>query len=239
MAPSQAATPLISLERVSRLFDNGALTALSDVDLRIEPGERVAITGPSGSGKSSLISLMSGIDQPTSGQVRWRGEPVGSRRAWSALRATEITVVFQEFNLLPTLTAAENVEMALFGRGLSSRERGERARAALETVGLAHRSTHLPTRLSGGERQRVAIARSLVIGPTLLLADEPTGNLDRANAALIAELLFEQSCAHGSALVLVTHDEALAARCPRVVRLEDGRVIAGSGADPGDGEQAA
>jgi putative ABC transport system ATP-binding protein len=225
--------PLLMLERVSRAFDDGTIVALKSVDLAIRTGDCVAIVGPSGSGKSSVVNLMSGIDSPTSGHIRWNGEPVTSRRAWARLRRNGIGIVFQEFNLLPTLTASENVEMALIGRGVAADERRARAQGALERVGLGHRVGHLPHALSGGERQRVAIARSIVNAPHLLLADEPTGNLDSANAEVVAELLFNLQRDTGMTLVLVTHDEHLAARCTRCVRIRDGKIVEDSVRSPG------
>jgi putative ABC transport system ATP-binding protein len=169
--------------------------------------------------------MMSGIDAPTGGRVMWRGEPVTSRRAWTRLRSQDIGIVFQEFNLLPTLTAIENVELAQFGRGRSAVERRSRAAAALERVGLGARLAHLPHALSGGERQRVAIARSVVNTPKLLLADEPTGNLDSTNADMIADLLIGLQEASQTTLVLVTHDETLARRCRRQIRIKDGSIV--------------
>jgi predicted ABC-type transport system involved in lysophospholipase L1 biosynthesis ATPase subunit len=218
------ASPLIAFAGVGRAFDDGTIVALKSVDLEIRAGECVAILGPSGSGKSSIVNLLSGIDRPTAGRILWNGTAVKSRRAWARLRRNGIGIVFQEFNLLPTLTAAENVEMALMACGVPAAERLARAAAALERVGLAHRVKHLPHALSGGERQRVAIARSIVNAPRLLLADEPTGNLDSANAAIVAELLFNLQRDTGMTLVLVTHDERLAARCRRCVRMRDGEV---------------
>jgi putative ABC transport system ATP-binding protein len=218
------ARTLIALSGVSRSFDDGAIVALKSVDLAIDAGECVAILGPSGSGKSSIVNLLSGIDRPSGGSILWNGKPVASRRAWARLRRLEIGIVFQEFNLLPTLTAIENVEMALMGRGIPAEERRTRAEAALGRVGLAHRLTHLPHALSGGERQRVAIARAIVNAPRLLLADEPTGNLDSANSAIVSDLLFNLQRDTGTTLVFVTHDEHLAARCRRCVRMRDGAV---------------
>ena len=219
-------TALIALAGVSRGFDDGAIVALKSVDLAIEAGECVAILGPSGSGKSSIVNLLSGIDRPSGGRILWNGRPIASRRAWGRLRRNEIGIVFQEFHLLPTLTARENVEMALMGRGVAADARRERALAALTRVGLAHRLDHLPHALSGGERQRVAIARAIVNAPRLLLADEPTGNLDSANTQAVADLLFNLQRDTGMTLVLITHDEHLAARCTRRVHLADGRVTA-------------
>jgi putative ABC transport system ATP-binding protein len=223
--PSERAPPaVIALAGVSRTFDDGAIVALKSVDLEIDPGECLAILGPSGSGKSSIVNLLSGIDLPSGGRVLWNGRPVTSRRAWARLRRKDIGIVFQEFHLLPTLTARENVEMALMGHGIPAEERRERAEAALGRVGLAHRGKHLPHALSGGERQRVAIARAIVNAPRLLLADEPTGNLDSASTEAVADLLFNLQRDTGMTLVLVTHDEHLAARCRRCVRIRDGEV---------------
>ena len=156
----------------------------------------------------------------------WQGRPVSARRDWSALRGQAIGIVFQEFNLLPTLTSLQNVELALMGGGLAERFQRERAEAALERVGMAGRAAHLPAEMSGGERQRVAIARALVRRPALLLADEPTGSLDSGNAEAIAALLLRLPEEDGMTLLMVTHDPALAARCPRRIRMHDGTVAA-------------
>jgi len=225
-APDGLSTPpLIALAGVSRAFDDGAIVALESVDLAVHAGECVAILGPSGSGKSSIVNLLSGIDRPTGGRVLWNGRWIKSRRAWARLRRREIGIVFQEFNLLPTLTARENVEIALMGRGIAVAERRDLAAAALVRVGLGHRVKHLPYALSGGERQRVAIARAIVNAPRLLLADEPTGNLDSANADIVADLLFNLQRDGGMTLVLVTHDDDLAERCQRCVRMRDGKIV--------------
>ena len=223
--PDGLPPPLIALAGVSRAFDDGAIVALESVDLAIHAGECVAILGPSGSGKSSIVNLLSGIDCPTGGRVLWNGRWIKSRRAWARLRRREIGIVFQEFNLLPTLTACENVEIALMGRGIAAGERRELAEAALVRMGLAHRITHVPHALSGGERQRVAIARAIVNAPRLLLADEPTGNLDSANREIVADLLFNLQRDGGMTMVLVTHDDELAARCRRCVRMRDGKIV--------------
>jgi len=223
--PDDPAPPaMIALAGASRSFDDGAIVALNSVDLTIDAGECVAVLGPSGSGKSSIVNLLSGMDSPTGGRVLWNGTPVASRRAWARLRRKDIGIVFQEFHLLPTLTARENVEIALMGHGIKAEDRRVRAETALARVGLGHRVDNLPHALSGGERQRVAIARAIVNTPRLLLADEPTGNLDSANTDAVADLLFSLQRDTGMTLVLVTHDEHLAARCRRCVRIRDGEI---------------
>ena len=218
-------TPLIALRAVSRLYDGGAIAALTNVDLAIEAGDCVAVVGASGSGKSTLINLLCGIDFPSAGTVMWEGKAVRTQREWARLRRARIGIVFQEFNLIPTLTALENVELALFGRGLSAVRRQTRAAILLERVGLEARMHNLVTTLSGGERQRVAIARAVANEPRLLLADEPTGNLDSASAAIVTDLLFKLREDRDMTIVLVTHDDALAARCARRVRIKDGWIV--------------
>jgi ABC-type lipoprotein export system ATPase subunit len=215
---------LISLEGVSHSFDDGRVVALRNVHLTIGEGDSVAIVGASGSGKSTLILLMCGIRVPVTGRVLWRGIPITKPEQWTELRRTQIGIVFQEFNLFPTLTARENIEVAMFGTGLSPSECRCRSDAVLETVGLAERATHLPHELSGGERQRVAIARSIINNPRLILADEPTGNLDSVNAKAILDLLFELKQARGVTLVMVTHEPSYARRCARQIKIMDGQV---------------
>ena len=216
--------PLIQLEKISRIFECGLVVALREIDLTLCAGELVAVVGPSGSGKSCLVNVLGGCDMPTSGHIKWHGLELGPPD-WDDLRGSQIGIVFQDFLLLPTLTAIENVEMALLGRGIPARDRSKRAAELLHEVGLDARLHHLPNALSGGERQRVAIARSMANRPSLLLADEPTGNLDSANAATVFDLLLQIHRTRGASLLLVTHDEALAARCHRRIRMKDGRIV--------------
>ncbi len=214
-------TALIELNRVARSFDDGAVVAVRDVSLAVAAGDCISIVGPSGSGKSTLIQLMCGMDAPTSGTVAWNGSIMADRRQWTRLRAGEIGVVFQEFLLLPNLTAVQNVAAAISERAGAR----DKALAALERVGLAHRANHLPQQLSGGERQRVAVARGLVNDPKLLLVDEPTGSLDTENAAVVSRLLLDLQSRHGHALVMVTHDLELARRCAKQVAVRDGLIV--------------
>jgi putative ABC transport system ATP-binding protein len=203
----------------------GTLAILSEVSFRVLRGESVAIMGASGAGKSTLLALLAGLDEPTTGTIRLAGSELTEldEDGRAAVRARHVGFVFQSFHLLPSLTALENVMLPLELAG-----RGDARAAALEVlarVGLAERVGHYPRQLSGGEQQRVAIARAFVTGPDVLFADEPTGNLDAATGERIMELLFGLNAAAGATLVLVTHDQALAARCGRVIRLDAGRVV--------------
>jgi putative ABC transport system ATP-binding protein len=226
-APGEPA--LLQLEDLSRIYEVGGeeVRALDGVSFSIERGEWVAVVGQSGSGKSTLMNILGCLDTPTGGRYRIRGADVQglSDDALADLRNREIGFVFQTFQLLPRATALANVELPLVYRGLPRRERRERAEDALHAVGLAPRMHHRPNELSGGQRQRVAIARALVGDPSLLLADEPTGNLDTATGEDIMRL-FTELHSRGHTIVLVTHEPRLAARCPRAIRLSDGRVIA-------------
>ena len=220
---------LIELRDVTRLYRMGGETvaALAGVSLTIAKGELVAIIGSSGSGKSTLMNILGCLDTPTGGEYRIRGAEVRnlSDDELSHLRNREIGFIFQSFQLLPRATALKNVALPLVYRGLGAREREARARAALERVGLGHRVGHRPTELSGGQRQRVAIARALVTEPTLLLADEPTGNLDSTTGAEILQL-FKDLHEAGNTIVLVTHEPEIAKQCKRTIRISDGKIVA-------------
>ena len=221
-------TPLLHVEGLGKqvALPSGPLTILADVGFSIAAGEAFAIVGASGSGKSTLLSLLAGLDVPTSGRVQLGGGDLGAldEDGRAALRAEKVGFVFQNFQLLPALTALENVMLPLELRG--DRDAEAPARKVLEQVGLAERMTHYPRQLSGGEQQRVAIARAFVTRPALLFADEPTGNLDTTTGQQVIELLFRLNTEAGTTLVLVTHDERLAARCGRQLRLAGGRVQA-------------
>jgi len=200
---------------------------LQDVDLDIESGSFVALMGPSGSGKTTLLNLLAGIDRPTAGSVRVGGTEIGalSRSRLAAWRSTSVGYIFQLYNLVPVLTAYENVELPLLLHPLRAPERHRRVTEALGTVGLADRHAHYPRQLSGGQEQRVAIARAIVTQPALLLADEPTGDLDRASAAQVMDLLVRLNRERGQTIVMVTHDPATAARAGRTVHLDKGKIV--------------
>jgi putative ABC transport system ATP-binding protein len=202
----------------------GPVEILRGLDFSVEAGERVAVVGPSGSGKSTLIAVAAGLERPTRGQVRLLGQELGrlSEDGRAKLRRGRVSLVFQSFHLLPNMTAEENVAAPLEIAGAPKAT--QTARDWLGRVGLTARRTHYPHQLSGGEQQRVALARALATSPKLLFADEPTGNLDQANARHVADLIFELATETGAALVLVTHDEALAARADRVARMAGGRI---------------
>ncbi|MBX3481270.1 MAG: ABC transporter ATP-binding protein [Caulobacter sp.] len=222
-----AASPLV-LRAVTLTLPSaaGPVDILRGVDLTVEKGERVAVVGPSGSGKSSLIAVAAGLEKPTGGAVSLFGKDIGplSEDGRAKLRRGHVSLVFQSFHLLPNMTAEENVSAPLEIAGRSGAP--ALAREWLDRVGLSGRLTHYPHQLSGGEQQRVALARALAISPSLLFADEPTGNLDGANAVAVADLMFDLVGQTGAAMVMVTHDTALAARADRTVTMDNGRIAA-------------
>jgi ABC-type lipoprotein export system ATPase subunit len=221
---------LLAARSISKSYRLGAseVPALHDVSLDVSPGEFVAIRGPSGSGKTTLLNLLGLLDSPDLGEVRVGDVDAAalSENAKSDLRRDRFGFVFQTFNLIPTLTALQNVEAKLAPTGVGAAELRQRSLDLLGEVGLAERAEHLPSQLSGGEQQRVAIARALSTGPRVVLADEPTGNLDSTTGAEIVELLTALSEEHRQTVVLVTHDHDVAAKAQRVVRMQDGRVLA-------------
>jgi putative ABC transport system ATP-binding protein len=229
MTAARAIAPTYELEGATRSYgDNSTLVlALDALNLTIKQGEFVAVFGPSGSGKTTLLQLLGALDRPSGGSIRFEGqplEPLGDS-ALAELRLRAMGFIFQQFNLIPTLDAAENVEAALAPLAISRVERRETAGKHLEAVGLAPRAHHLPAQLSGGEQQRVAIARALARSPRVVLADEPTGNLDTRNGEMVMELLARLHSELQITLVLVTHDEWIAERADRVLRLADGRLV--------------
>lgn len=217
---------LLELKNISKIFKQASrlIEVLKSCDLILEQGQILSLLGPSGSGKSTLLSLIAGLDQPDSGKIIFSREDITSlsEEKWTTFRATHYGVVFQQFHLISHLTALENVMLPL--EILNKPKAKENALALLEKVELADRLTHYPDQLSGGECQRVAIARALVHQPPLLLADEPTGNLDVKTGSIITNLLFQLVKSQNTALILVTHDENLAARCDRILRLKEGKL---------------
>jgi putative ABC transport system ATP-binding protein len=223
--------PLIRLRGICKVFltDEVETHALEDVDLEIQPGEFVSIAGPSGCGKSTLLAILGLLEEPTSGEYLLKGQPVHRLGAAdrARIRNREIGFIFQAFNLIGDLTVLENVELPLAYRGLASGLRRKMAMEALERVGMAHRLKHYPSQLSGGQQQRVAVARALAGKPSILLADEPTGNLDSANSESVMDLLSELHKS-GSTICMVTHDPRYAQRASRTIHLFDGRVVPSS-----------
>ncbi|MBZ0160187.1 ABC transporter ATP-binding protein [Candidatus Methylomirabilis sp.] len=219
---------MIRLQQVAKIYPLGKVEAraLDGVTLAIGSGEFVALVGPSGCGKSTLLNLMAGIDRPTSGEVWLDGERLDclSDDSLARLRRSKVGIVYQFFNLLPTLTARENVALPLLLNGLKRREIEERVEQGLQRVGLTHRAEHWPHELSGGEQQRVAIARAIVAGPRVVLADEPTGNLDSVAGGAVLDLLDELHQDHGQTIVLATHSQEAVRRAGRIVHLRDGRI---------------
>jgi putative ABC transport system ATP-binding protein len=219
---------IVQFEKVSKTYGaGGEVHALDAVDLEVRLGDRLAIMGPSGSGKSTLLNLISGLDRPTSGLVRFDGRDLAEMNdnERTRLRREKIGMVFQTFNLMPTLSGVENVSLPLRLNGTGGREADERARKLLDRVGLSDRQGHLPDEMSGGERQRVAIARALIFDPPLLVADEPTGNLDSKTGGEIMHLLDDVHDEYGTTIILVTHNELAAGHCERRIVLLDGRIV--------------
>jgi putative ABC transport system ATP-binding protein len=216
--------PLLKAVDVSRTYDDGSVHALANVSLTIHRGEYLAIMGPSGSGKSTLLNLLGALDEPTSGEILFDDQPLGGLADIDQFRASMLGFVFQSFYLLPTLTALENVQIPMFESLLGPRERAQKASELLSLVGMSHRSRHLPTKLSVGERQRVAVARALANDPKLLLADEPTGNLDSPSGKVVLDLFDRLHRERGLTLVVITHDSQVAARAERTIWIRDGRI---------------
>ena len=220
---------LVVVEGLTKVYERGRekVRVLDELDLHIEKGGFVALMGPSGSGKSTLLNMIGAVDEPTSGSLTVAGERIdqirgGSRNRW---RAEHIGFIFQMYNLLPVLTAQRNVELPLLLTGLSGSERRRRAATALELVGLSDRAKHRPAELSGGQEQRVGIARAIVTDPTLLLCDEPTGDLDKKSGNEVLDLLCALNEQQGKTIIMVTHDPEAAARAKRTLHMEDGKVV--------------
>jgi len=226
MAGRSFVNGMIRLVKASRSYGTPPVTALDSVSLEIGRGEFVAITGPSGSGKSTLLNLLGGLDHPTSGEVVVDGVHLerADDRELTLYRRLKLGIVFQFFNLLPSMSVVENVELPLLLRGDDARAARVKALEMLDQVGMARRSSHFPHQLSGGEMQRAAIARGLVHGPSLLLADEPTGNLDSANASQVLEVITKIASRRTATVIMVTHSDSVAALADRRIRMKDGRV---------------
>jgi putative ABC transport system ATP-binding protein len=224
--------PVLQLQGVHKTYRLGAhvVQALKGVDLALAPGEMLALTGPSGSGKSTVLHIAGLVDRADAGSVRLRDADVAGldETAATLLRRDAIGFVFQSFNLVPVMTVDENVDYPLFIAGLPAAQRRERVAEVLQAVGLDEHAQHKPDALSGGQRQRVAIARALVKRPALVIADEPTANLDSQTADQVLDLMREQGHRHGAAFLIATHDERLLARCDRIVRLRDGQILPGA-----------
>jgi|SRR5579863_3890647 ABC-type lipoprotein export system ATPase subunit len=215
---------VLETRAVTRAYDCGRIQALRGVDLRVSKGEFLSISGPSGSGKSTLMQLLGGLDAPTSGEVLYRGVRLSGTADLDSYRGQKVGFVFQAFHLLPTLRAVENVQIPMFESNLSCRQRREKAEALLGELGLSARFHQYPNELSAGERQRVAIARSLANDPEILLADEPTGNLDTENSDNVMSILAEIQAKRGMTLIVVTHDDRIAHSAHRNIHIRDGRI---------------
>jgi len=225
MSDTSPVAPVIQTIDVEKTFDHGLVRVLNGVSLTVERGEWVALVGPSGCGKSTLLHLLTALDTPTSGRILVNGQDLNELPSLDRYRRFEVGLVFQLHNLLPNLTAIQNVEVAMFGGGLSHREQGERARALLASVELSHRENVRPPGLSGGERQRLAIARALANRPSIILADEPTGALDSVAAVGVMDLFRRIRVERGVTILLVTHDKGTADAADRLIHMRDGRVV--------------
>ncbi|MFN0096395.1 MAG: ABC transporter ATP-binding protein [Dehalococcoidia bacterium] len=219
--------PIVSLRGVEKTFDAGRMRALIAISVDIQPGEFVAIVGPSGCGKSTLLHLIAALDRADSGEIRVAGQDLSRGRGLARFRAKEVGIVFQLDNLIPSLTASENVQVPMLGQVAHAGDRRRRAASLLELVGIADCAALRPPQLSGGQRQRVAIARALANSPKLLLADEPTGRLDSVSGQRVLDLMERLQREQGLTIILVTHDPQVAARADRVIRMLDGRIEAG------------
>jgi putative ABC transport system ATP-binding protein len=217
------ASPQLEVHNLRKSYDDGRIEALRGVDLSIQAGDYIAISGASGSGKSTLLQLLGGLDVPTTGNVLFKGQPL-DKIGLDDYRAREIGFIFQAFHLIPTLRAIENVQVPMLATGTDASTRATRAEALLVEMGLQHRLNQFPNQLSAGERQRVAIARALANNPSVLLADEPTGNLDSVNSAHVMDLLRGIQKDRGMTLVVVTHENDIAHAAPRHIRIRDGRI---------------
>jgi putative ABC transport system ATP-binding protein len=217
--------PLVRTEGLCKTYPDGQVEAVVDVNLRIDRGEYVAVMGPSGSGKSTLLNLLGALDRPTRGEVYFEGVPLSRVANLDLFRSQKIGFVFQSFYLLPTLTALENVQVPMFEGPLPARARARKAAELLRVFGLSDRSSHLPSQLSYGQRQRVALARSLANDPVLLLADEPTGNLDSGNGEEVLDLFDKLRRDRGTTLIVITHSTEVARRARRIAHVRDGRVV--------------
>jgi putative ABC transport system ATP-binding protein len=233
--PGPAGSNLYELRGVTRTYSKGSVevSALRGIDLTIERGEMLSLEGPSGSGKTTLLQLLGALDSPSSGQIYFSGRSLEneSDKVLTDIRSAEIGFVFQQFNLIPTLSAEENVAIAMVPREPSREKRTTRAQELLNQVGLAQRYSHLPSRLSGGEQQRVAIARALANAPEVIIADEPTGNLDSTNAKEFLALLGDLHEQSGVTIIVATHDEDIASRTQRRIRLRDGSIVSDTRSD--------
>ena len=225
MSKVSAANPVLRVREVSKFYPQANTWALEKIDLEISAGERIAIMGPSGCGKSTLLNLMGALDRPTRGDIVYRSASIFHGIDLDEYRSRSIGFVFQSFYLLPSLTVLENVQIPTFELRYTNRQRVALARSALEKVGMLTKSNRRPSTLSGGERQRTAIARAIINAPEILLADEPTGNLDSRNAQGVLELFDELCTAHRLTLILVTHDTHVAHHAQRILRMMDGKVI--------------